>query len=140
MGFCLDLFTIIIGFGAVLYILLGLFSLFGFEVLETHANKWGNNSLFTEPTTRLAVVFWVPGLIYTCLLTFLVYYSYMKKSKVPISIPYLMNPDQSKQGNNGSPMEMTKHSEEELISTDSNKGIANPIEEVTDQRVGSINI
>ena len=49
MGFCLDLFTIMIGVGAVLYILLGLFSLFGFEVLETHANKWGNNSVFTKP-------------------------------------------------------------------------------------------
>ena len=62
----------------------------------------------------------------------------MKKSKVPNSIPYLLNPAQSKQG--GSPMEMTKHSEEELISTDSNKGNANPVDEVTDQRVGSINI
>ena len=30
--------------------------------------------------------------------------------------------------------------EEELISTDSNKGNANPVDEVTDQRVGSINI
>lgn len=138
MGFCLDLFTIMIGVGAILYILLGLFSLFGFEVLETHAKKWGNNSVFTKPTTRLAVVFLVPGLIYTCLLSFLVYYSYMKKSKVPNSIPYLLNPAQSKQG--GSPMEMTKHSEEELISTDSNKGNANPVDEVTDQRVGSINI
>ena len=98
MGFCLDLFTIMIGAGAVLYILLGLFSLFGFEVLETHANKWGNNYVFTKPTTRLAVVFLVPGLIYTCLLSFLVYYSYMKKSKVPNSIPYLLNPAQSKQG------------------------------------------
>ena len=138
MGFCLDLFTSMIGVEAVLYILLGLFSLFGFEVLETHANKCGNNTVFTKPTTRLAVVFLVPGLIYTCLLSFLVYYSYMKKSKVPNSIPYLLNPAQSKQG--GSPMEMTKHSEEELISTDSNKGNANPVDEVTDQRVGSIHI
>ena len=138
MGFCLDLFTIMIGVGAVLYILLGLFSLFGFEVLEKHADRWGGTYVFTKPTTRLAVVFLVPGLIYTCLLSFLVYYSYMKKSKVPNSIPYLLNPAQSKQG--GSPMEMTKHSEEELISTDSNKGNANPVDEVTDQRVGSINI
>ena len=138
MGFCLDLFTIMIGFGALLYILLGLFSLLGFEVFETHANKWGGNSMFTKPTTRLAVVFWVPGLIYTLLLSFLVYYSYMKKPKAPDAIPYLFNPDQPKDGNNTTPMEMTKHPEEEVISTDSNNGITNRLDD--DQRVGSINI
>lgn len=133
MGFCLDLFTIIISFGAVLYIFLGVFSLLGFEVLESHANKWKNDSTFAKQTTKLAIVFWVPGLIYIFLLSFLIYYSYMKKPKSQNAIPYLLNPEQSKK--DCGPTEMTKHSEEEIISTDLNKRNEDMIEER-----GSINV
>lgn len=75
---CIDLFTLVIGFGAILFILLGLFSYVGFEVLERLANTWGNGS-FGEAKTRLAVCFWIPGIIYTIILVALVYFVQCRK-------------------------------------------------------------
>ena len=57
----------------------------------------------------------------------------MKKPKSQNAIPYLLNPEQSKK--DCGPTEMTKHSEEEIISTDLHKRNEDMIEER-----GSINV
>lgn len=81
---CLDLFTLVIGFGAILFIILGLFSFVKFEVLEKLAETWGKGD-FNEATTRLAVCFWIPGIVYTVILVLLVYFVQCRKK--PVSSP-----------------------------------------------------
>ena len=46
-SFCRDINIIFIGFGAILFILLGLFSFIQFETLEIHGKKWGKGSFST---------------------------------------------------------------------------------------------
>lgn len=52
-SFCRDINIIFIGFGAILFILLGLFSFIQFETLEIHGKKWGKGSFSTQPLILL---------------------------------------------------------------------------------------
>ena len=84
---CRDLNIIFIGFGAVLFILLGLFSFLEFETLEIHANKWGKGGPFDKPTTRLAVEFWLSGIMYTAIFCVLIYFNHYRTIPNPGPIP-----------------------------------------------------
>ena len=55
--------------------------------MEIHANKWGKGGPFDKPTTRLAVEFWLSGIMYTAIFCVLVYFNHYRTIPNPGPIP-----------------------------------------------------